>query len=520
MTQENQLTKNLPITNPNLQSRHRRQRVIRNLKSPAPPELIEITNAHLTYHFHPGQVRAWVSPARFVAVLAGTQGGKTSFGPHWLYREIKNSGPGDYLIVTPTFQLLEKKLLPEFLHTFRRLYRLGRYTASPSRVFTFSDAGCRRAFGDRWDPSNDPPTRVLFGYAEDPESLESATCKAAWLDEAGQKKFRLGSWEAVLRRLSLHMGRVLITTTIYSLGWLKQKIYDPWLAGDPTIEVISFDSIANPRFPRAEYERAQHDLPRWKFEMLYRAQFTRPAGLIYDCFDRAAHTCKRFAIPPHWPRFVGLDFGGVNMAAVFYAREPATGRLYLYRTYHRGGLSVSGHVRQLLHGESTRAALRAVGGAPSENDWRREFAANGLPVRAPRLSDVELGIDRVYGAHQRGEIIVFDDLSDYLEEKLTYSRVLDEKGNPTEEIEDKTTYHLLDAERYLIADLASPARTLRFARVDLYAPVRPIHHSPLPTPYRTDAEVEAILDAVDNNTPLPCSPHLRTGEGSKLSHGA
>jgi hypothetical protein len=36
-----------------------------------------------------------------------------------------------------------------------------------------------------------------------------------------------GLFEAVLRRLSIHMGRVLLTTTPYDLGWIKQKLYDP-----------------------------------------------------------------------------------------------------------------------------------------------------------------------------------------------------------------------------------------------------------------------------------------------------
>ena len=43
----------------------------------------------LQLDFHRGQWEAWDAKERFVAVLAGTQGGKTSFGPHWLYREIK-----------------------------------------------------------------------------------------------------------------------------------------------------------------------------------------------------------------------------------------------------------------------------------------------------------------------------------------------------------------------------------------------------------------------------------------------
>src|SRR5436305_14072646 len=103
------------------------------------------------------------------------------------------------------------------------------------------------------------------------------TGKAAWLDEAGQKKFRVGSYDAVQRRMAIHQGRILITTTPYDLGWLKQRIYDPWQAGDERIDVIRFESIENPAFPREEYDRAKRELPRWKFDLFYRAIFTRPA---------------------------------------------------------------------------------------------------------------------------------------------------------------------------------------------------------------------------------------------------
>ncbi len=74
----------------------------------------------------------------------------------------------------------------------------------------------------------------------------------------------------------------------------------------------------------------------------------------------------------------------------------------------------------------------------------------GLPVNAPDISDVEIGIDRVYGAHKRDEIIVFDDLEGYLEEKRNYSRKLDANGEPTEEIENKSAFHRMDSERYIV----------------------------------------------------------------------
>lgn len=399
-------------------------------------------------HFHANQWRAWDSTKRFILVLAGTQGGKTSFGPHWLYREICWRGAGDYMVVTPTYPLLEKKALPEFRRIFENALQLGSYVGGSLKTFTFSEEGELRTFGKKQDKR----TTVMFGHAQDPDSLESATAKGAWLDEAGQKKFKLGSWEAILRRLSIHLGRVLITTTPYNLGWLKQKLWDEWQAAKQNhvdIDVVRFRSIDNPAFPREEYDRARRDLPLWKFNMFYNALFTRPAGLIYDSFNEVEHVQPRFNIPENWQRYLGLDFGGVNTAGMFYAKEPGSNRLFAYREYKAGGRTAREHIVELLKGEPRRPT--AVGGAKSEQQWRDEFAQAGLAVQEPPISDVEVGIDRVYGCHSRNEIIVFDDLSGYLDEKMSYSRELDEMGEPTEKIEDKHDYHLMDAERYAIS---------------------------------------------------------------------
>jgi hypothetical protein len=418
-------------------------------------DLYEISGGEIKLNFHAGQWKAWESTRRFVTVLAGTQGGKTSFGPIWFYREIQTRGPGDYLVVTPTFSLLELKALPTLLKLFDTWLKLGRFVGSPVRRFTLSEEGSKRTFGDRFDSQT--PTNIFFGYASDPDSLESATAKAAWLDEAGQRRFKLSSWEAIQRRLSLAQGRALITTTPYDLGWLKQKIWDRWKAGEPDYDVIRFDSTENPQFPQEEFERARRELPRWKFDMFYRAIFTRPAGMIYDAFDEQQHKTPRSAIPDRWQRYLGLDFGGVNTAGLFYAEEPGTGKLYLYREYKAGGRTAKEHAEHLLKGEPMVPIC--VGGSKSEGQWRKEFRAAGLPVRETAITDVEIGIDRVYGAHRENQILVFDDLAGYLEEKMTYSRKLDEAGEPTAEIEDKHSFHFMDAERYIIGWLRKTSKT-------------------------------------------------------------
>jgi hypothetical protein len=421
----------------------------------APPLFEPLGDGTLALNFHPGQLRAWDSERRIVGVVAGSQSGKSSFGPHWLYREIQRCGPGDYLVAAPTFPLLSLKALPEFRTVFTEHLRLGWYAGTPTRVFTFSRAGQEKAFSGRYYRGT--PTKVYFGHASDPESLEAMTAKAAWLDEAGQKRFRLGSWEAVQRRVAVNRGRILVTTTPYDLGWLKQRVYDPWAraGGDhPEIDVIRFDSTENPAFPPEEMQRARRDLPHWKFQQFYRGIFTRPAGLIYDCFDQARHACKRFPVPGGWPRLAGLDFGGVNTAAVFLAHDKRARKVYLYREYLAGRRTAKQHAAELLRGEPGRPA--AVGGSKSEGQWRDEFAAGGLCVAPPAVTEVEVGIDRVYAAVRADELMVFDDCLGVLDELGSYSRPVNERGEPTEGIEDKEDFHRLDALRYAVGWGRSP----------------------------------------------------------------
>lgn len=413
-------------------------------------ERIDGEKLYYSPDFHRGQELAWNSRKRFVAVIAGVRSGKTAFGAWWLLREMCTCGPGDYLIVAPNYPLIDKAAGPEVQSLLERQMRVGKMRTHPYQ-FRVSEYG----HGMLWpDIPYKRQSRILFGHADDPDSLEAMTVKAAWLDECGQKRFRLASWEAVQTRLSVDRGRALLTSRPYDMGWLKQKIYDPWQSAGgnhPEIDLIRFDSTENPAFPPEEFERARAELPRWKFDMMYRARFEHPAGRIYDCFDPDKHTCPSFAIPDDWPRYLGLDFGGVNTCALYYARDPKSDVLYLYREYYpRESRTARQHVEAILAGEPRRPT--AVGGAHSEGQWRSEFAAAGLGVHEPAVKEVDVGITRVYAAHVRDKVKVFKTCKGYLEEKATYSYKTDEAGNPlgTGEIEDKNDYHHMDAERYIL----------------------------------------------------------------------
>lgn len=413
------------------------------------PSLYSVNEGTLEFNFHDGQQRAWDSLSRFIVILAGTQGGKTSWLPWWLYREVGKCGSGDYLAVTATYDLFKLKFLPALREVFEHVTEWGRYWAS-DRIIELRNPATWRFQANRAD---DPMWgRIILRSAESSGGLESSSALGAILDEAGMASFQLETWEAVLRRLSLARGRVALGTTIYDLGWLKTQIYDKWEAckrQHPAIDVIQFDSIENPSFPREEYNDRQADMPQWRFDMMYRGLFTRPAGMIYDCFTRGRNTCPRFEIPKHWKRYLGLDFGGVNTAGLFFAEDPRDGRFYGYREYLAGGRTAKEHAVEFLRDEP--GIPFTVGGSKSEGQWRNEFSAAGLPVREPDQSDVEVGITRVYGAIKRTDVVLFDDLVQTLAQVNSYARKVDSKGEPTEEIKNKDMYHFLDAGRYVLS---------------------------------------------------------------------
>jgi len=192
-----------------------------------------------TYELQPGQARAFDSEAQYVAMIAGTGGGKTWFGSIWLAREIKKDVKADYLAVAPTYPMLKDILLPRALEILNDWH--GGTYKSMEKVYYLKGGG-----------------RVLFRSADRPLSMEGVHVNAVWLDEAGQ--MRSEAWHVAQRRVGFPKGRILITTTPYFLNWLKTDIYDRWKEGDPAIDVIQFGPAENPYYPSEHIDVARRTM--------------------------------------------------------------------------------------------------------------------------------------------------------------------------------------------------------------------------------------------------------------------
>ncbi len=416
----------------------------------------------LRFRFHRAQQEVWDSTARFPFFVAGTQSGKTSFGPWWLWREIARNGGGDYLAATASYDLFKLKMLPEIRAAFETTLGMGRYW-SGDKIIELRNPETGRFDATRAD---DPMWgRIILRSAEAAGGLESTSAKAAWLDECGQDSFTIDSWYAVRRRLSLSRGRILGTTTPYNLGWLKTEVIDRWQAGDGSYHVVQAESVVNPAFSAAEFEEMRDSMPAWKFDMFYRGQMSRPAGMIYGSYLDSApgeggQLVADFPIPASWPRYVGTDFGAVNEAFIWLAHDPDRDVIYAYRESLEGGRTTAEHAAAALAHAAAENVVVWAGGAKSENQKRWDYADAGVPMRDPVVTEVEVGIDRVIAMFKTRRLFVFESLRGLRSELGSYQRKLDGNGQPTPAIADKATFHRLDALRYIVQHIGAPALTI------------------------------------------------------------
>ena len=433
-----------------------------------PKPLYEVVGDKLVVRPHDGQIKALNSDKRIIAVLAGTQSGKSTLAPLWMLNEIrawdKKVLAGEavldaaFMVVSTTHPLLERKLAPIYIDFFVDTLQIGTYHVQAKRLDVMIDRpdGTKQKY------------QIFFGSAKNEESLASVTAAAMHLDEAGQQYFSRAAWHELEDRCGSTGGRILITTTIYNFDWLYDEVYLQYKAGNKDIEVIHFDSIQNPFYDRSLWDRHKKTLPPALFDQRHRGRFTRSEGQIYDVFDNEVHAIKPFAIPLGTPIKCGIDPGIVNHAtlmlaefypgsALFEKKFPhAVGDAPVYVIYEvditgSTGVTMTNveHARVLMEREDYSDITTIFGGAKAEIYFREDYASVGVNVLKPPTGEVESGIEAVYQLLKENRLYIFSNLDEMLNEIRSYSRDMDERGNTLSTIHNKSTYHRLDALRYI-----------------------------------------------------------------------
>ena len=378
---------------------------------------------------HPAQAKALMSRASVVAVIAGTGGGKTVLGNVWLLKKMLADPGKSWLVVEPNERMLTRNLATD---TEGRMSLLGLLKkVDPAARFQKSEWAIFSRFGTVWLMS-----------AEKPESMEGAHVAGAWLDEAGQMPYR--AYETARRRVAFESGQVLITTTPYNRGWLYRRVY---LAGpEQGVEVIRFSSLANPNYPKAEYERNKAAMDPSRFRMFHEGGFERPAGQIYSVWDESEMVVQDFEIPGDWPLLGGLDYGYNHPTAAVWLAEGPDGVFYVFREYKATESTIFEHWNQMVAKCATSVPVWYDD--PAGAQYSAEMRRLGLPVRGAN-KEVQAGIDTVASLMAAGRLRVFASCVGWREEVEGYSWA-GERDGTFSDAPNKVDDDLMDATRYAL----------------------------------------------------------------------
>ena len=333
---------------------------------------------------HEYQSKAMLSDKRIIALIAGTGGGKTWFGTHWVWTEYARN-MSDALIVAPTYKVLNQATMRTFVAETKRVYGdYGQY---------FSQSG---EFRTRWG-------HIFYcRTAMKPEHMEGLKAGIVWGDEASL--YKADVWPIMLGRGAMYHARYLLTTTPKGLNWLYHDIYKPFKNGDPDIEVVQYRSIDNPFYDQAEADLARRRMRHALYRMRYEGRFEKLEGLVYDNAQRERLKHRPFNVPKGWDRWAAVDFG-VNHAFVcaWFAHNPSSGKYYVTNLYYRRGLYIQDNVKAMKRKGRLDNLDIIYAGAKSEvqqrDDLRRALRDVGVEtaVKSGYSDDVMIGIAAVYG---------------------------------------------------------------------------------------------------------------------------
>ena len=421
----------------------------------------------IPYSFYGGNRDAILCKDREVILSGPAETGKT-LALLWLLHTLAYKYPGAHLAI-----IRKKKvdLVGTVIRTFKRDFIDNGY--APGVTW----------YGGEYPQWYDYPggSRIWLGGIDDPGKTLSAERDLIYVNQA--EELSLSDWEHLTRCVT---GRGSVMPHTRLIGDCNPSSHTHWiLARERAGKLTRFDTTHKDNPVLWDRERGEWTaqgkrslatlaaLTGTRLQRLYYGLWAVPEGSIYDIFEsdigeygQKRHVVKSFAIPQSWPRAVGIDPFGAQIAAVWLAFDPSSGILNVYREYCEPfGLTTEGHASNILRAARNEPVFAWICGGPSERAWRLEWRAAGIPVIEPPITDVWVGIDRVYQLLREFRLVIHDSCMGLISEIGDYRRKIGRDGVAQEKIENKEIYHLLDSLRYAVAWLTEPKETSEVARL-------------------------------------------------------
>lgn len=165
------------------------------------------------------------------------------------------------------------------------------------------------------------------------------------------------------------------------------------------------------------------------------------AGSVYPEFREDLHIIEPFAIPAHWPQFLGIDFGYDHPCAVLWLTVGPAGTVYVIDELYRSGMDIPTAASEIKLRNAHRNVIARF--ADPRDGWKH---TQGQPVPLnQQLQDQGLGYFEKWPAAQRdaktaqvenvrrylveGRLKVFRNCTHLVQEFQSWSFKRDTRGN-------------------------------------------------------------------------------------------
>lgn len=271
----------------------------------------------LEYTLHEGQYRVMTSPKRFIVAAAGIQGGKTTIGAIWSYKQMEANPKAAGLIISPTYDQLSQSTLVKFFSLFPEMEK---FYKKKEKIIYLPTGGM-----------------VFCRSAEEVRHVEGLTLKWIWGDEADG--FNTEAWYVLRGRVTATQGSILFTSSLYSNSWMSRELIMKPEMKD-SVDLISWSSKENPGFARSEYDLLKKTIDPILFDRMYDAKPTFMEGLIYPYFfDDDIVDDSYISDPSYKPlkRIFGVDYGAIDPTCVLLCDVTEKEFVFRHELYRPGG---------------------------------------------------------------------------------------------------------------------------------------------------------------------------------------
>jgi phage terminase large subunit-like protein len=288
-------------------------------------------------------------------------------------------------------------------------------------------------------------------YASGRTDFQGVRCDLVWCDEEPSAAIYS---ECLLRTAATSPkekpGRMLITATpLLGLSEIVSSfLVDGRLSESNDRYACQIGWDQTPHLSEKEKKELIRGMSRHEVEARTLGHPSLGSGAIYE-YSESSLVCEPLEhIPLFWQRFFALDVSWKATAALFFARDPDSGMVYVIDEYMGSQLEPFEHAVAIKlradtgHGRCWGAIDPAARGR-SQVDGRRlldEFQQHGLKLR-PALNQVEAGLYAVQCLIETKQLQIYSKCKGLLGELRLYQR--DDRGKPK-----KVNDHFADCLRY------------------------------------------------------------------------